>query len=132
LKRRIYTAGTGTREIEEFIALLEGEGIEVAVDVRAFPTSRFPHFKREELSRHLEGRGIEYLYLGKELGGYRKGGYQAHMETEEFQRGIEELQKVAKERRTVFFCAETLPWRCHRRFIAQRLKEEGWEVIHLI
>jgi hypothetical protein len=29
-------------------------------------------------------------------------------------------------------CAERLPERCHRRFIARSLEERGWQTVHLI
>ncbi|MDO8136250.1 MAG: DUF488 family protein [Candidatus Brocadiales bacterium] len=72
------------------------------------------------------------MYIGKELGGYRKGGYEIYMRTEDFLSGIEELEGTARVNRTVFVCAERLPWRCHRRFIGQALEKKGWEVIHII
>jgi uncharacterized protein (DUF488 family) len=32
----------------------------------------------------------------------------------------------------VILCAERLPERCHRRFIARSLEERGWKVAHII
>jgi uncharacterized protein (DUF488 family) len=29
-------------------------------------------------------------------------------------------------------CAEALWWRCHRALIADRLKHEGWQVLHIM
>ena len=71
----IYTLGTSDRTAEEFLALLGSLGAELVVDVRRFPTSRFGHFRREEFKDLLEGGGFSYLYLGEELGGYRRKGY---------------------------------------------------------
>jgi uncharacterized protein (DUF488 family) len=39
---------------------------------------------------------------------------------------------LARQRRTAFMCAEKLPWRCHRRFIAGELGKRHWRVIHLL
>lgn len=129
----IFSLGTSTRSAEEFLSLLKEHGIEVAVDVRRFPTSRrFPHFRKEEVKRYLKEAGIEYHYLGDRLGGYRQGGYEAYMETEDFKTGLKMLEDLASKGRTAFFCCERLPWRCHRRFIARRLQEQGWEVVHLL
>ncbi|MFO7968263.1 MAG: DUF488 domain-containing protein [Archaeoglobaceae archaeon] len=72
--RVIYTVGTSNRTIEQFIGLLKRYNIEVVLDVRSFPTSRFEHFKKEVMSGYLKEGDIEYVHL-KELGGYRKGGY---------------------------------------------------------
>jgi|YNPBryBLVA2012_1023415.scaffolds.fasta_scaffold25017_2 uncharacterized protein (DUF488 family) len=128
----IYSLGTGARGLQEFISLLRRSGIETAVDVRSFPGSRrFPHFGREELRRSLRDAGIGYVWLGDRLGGFREGGYAEHMRTPEFREGLEALRELAEAGPTAFFCAERDPARCHRRFIAGRLQELGWRVVHL-
>ena len=55
----IYTLGTSTRSPNEFIELLTSRGVEVVVDVRRFPASRFEHFRREELAGYLSEAGID-------------------------------------------------------------------------
>ena len=50
----------------------------------------------------------------------------------EFERGLEELEKVAAERPTAIMCAEAVWWRCHRRIIADYLLTDGREVLHLM
>ena len=116
----------------DFLGLLKHMGIEAVVDVRRFPTSRFEYFRKDELARLLPGAGIDYSYLGSELGGYRRGGYQAFLSTEDFKRGVEKLEGVARERKTAILCAERFPWRCHRRFISIELEKRGWRVVHII
>ena len=130
--RLIYTLGTSTRSPEEFIRLLKGHGIEVVMDVRRFPSSRFEYFGGEKLAGLLEGAGIGYVAMGQELGGYRKGGYQAFTTTTEFGESVEKLEELALSRRATILCAERLPWRCHRRFIGFELEKRGWQVIHII
>lgn len=132
VNRVVYTLGTSTRTLEEFIALLKHLGVEVVVDVRRFPSSRFEYFRKEELARSLPETGIDYGYLGGELGGYRRGGYQAFLASEEFKRGLEKLERIAREKKIAIVCAERLPWRCHRRFIGGELERRGWKVIHVI
>ena len=128
----IYTLGTSTRSPEEFIELLSSHGVEAVVDVRRFPSSRFEHFRREKLARLLSETGIDYVYMGGELGGYRRGGYQNFTTTPEFQIGLKKLEEIARRRRTAIICAERFPWRCHRRFIALELEKQGWQVSHII
>ena len=130
--KTIYTIGTSTRGWEEFRELVKSFGIIVLADVRRFPQSRFEHFHRENLARLCQREGLSYLYLGKDLGGYRKGGYEAYTKTQGFKEGIEKLKTYASRQPTAILCAERFPWRCHRRFIARRLEEEGWEVVHII
>ncbi|NPB09131.1 MAG: DUF488 domain-containing protein, partial [Thermodesulfobacteria bacterium] len=78
----IYTLGTSQRSLEEFLEILAFYRIEQVADVRSFPSSRrYPHFCREELAQALAAAGIRYLWLGKELGGFRKEGYEAYTRT---------------------------------------------------
>ncbi len=128
----VFTIGHGTRTSEEFAALLEQYGIEVVVDVRRFPRSqRNPQFNRDTLRQMLRERGIGYVWLGELLGGYRSGGYEAWMDSEQFRRGLELLEKLARRRRCAVMCAERLFFRCHRRFIADSLVARGWRVVHI-
>ena len=128
----IYTLGTSTRSSKEFIELLSSHGVGVVVDVRRFPSSRFEHFRREKLASYLSNVGIDYVYMGGELGGYRRGGYQDFTTTSEFQLGLKKLENVAEKRKAAIICAERFPWRCHRRFIALELEKQGWQVNHII
>jgi len=132
MARLIYTLGTGTRSLEEFVSLLKQFEVEAVIDVRRFPGSRFAHFVRDNLARTLPDEGVEYYHLGDALGGYRKGGYEAFVASEGFRHGLENLERIAGERISAVVCAERLPWRCHRRFIGSELQRRGWRVIHVI
>jgi uncharacterized protein (DUF488 family) len=129
----IYTVGTSNRSIDEFIDILKAHKIKIAIDIRSFPTSkRFPYFNQESLTNVLEKEDFKYIYLGKELGGFRKCGYECYMETDQFKQGIEKIEEIAKKDLAVFFCAEKLYFHCHRRFIAEVLAQRGWRVFHII
>jgi uncharacterized protein (DUF488 family) len=132
LEKIIFTLGTSNRTLDEFVKLLKFYAIEMVVDVRSFPTSKFPHFKKETLLQSLGEQGFGYYYLGKELGGYRKGGYEAYTQTLEYLVGMELLERMASRCRCAILCAERLPWRCHRRFIGRSLQERGWKVVHIL
>jgi len=129
---RIYTLGTSNREPYQFTKILSKYQLKVIFDVRRFPTSKFLHFKRENLQKLCESEGVEYVYLGNELGGYRRKGYKEHMKTQEFKRGLEIVKKAARSRAICILCAERFPLRCHRKFIAEELTKEGFEVIHIL
>jgi len=128
----IWTIGHSNRSIETFLELLSEYNIQVLVDVRLFPTSKIEHYKREEMLRWLPEHGIEYVWLGKELGGYRRGGYRAHMKTKLFREGINKLLEIAALKRTCVMCMESNPKYCHRRFISAHLERKGIKVIHII
>lgn len=145
--RRIWTVGHSTRSADEFNKILLEHQIDALMDVRSFPGSRrYPHFNKSELSRSLEAIGILYAH-SPQLGGRRRPNphskntawknasfraYADHMESEEFQEGISDLLKPAREKRTAVMCAEALWWRCHRSLIADFLKASGVEVTHII
>jgi uncharacterized protein (DUF488 family) len=131
-KKNIYTLGTGIRSLEDFFEILESYDIESVIDVRSLPTSRVEHFKRKNLEDQISEALLSYHYLGKELGGFRKGGYDQYTRTEDFEAGIDKLIDIASQKSSVIICAEHFPWKCHRRYIARALQRRGWEVIHII
>jgi uncharacterized protein (DUF488 family) len=128
---KIWTVGTSTRSMKEFLHVLRAYQIEVVVDVRRFPTSRYSHFKQERLKECMEQSGIAYHHVA-ELGGYRKGGYTQYMKTAEFEQGLRYVENLAASKRVAIMCAELLFSQCHRRFIADALKERGHTVLHII
>ena len=145
---RIWTIGHSTRSIDEFISLLKENEIKLLVDVRTWPGSkRYPQFNKEALAESLNAQGIRYEHF-PELGGKRKPkpdsrnatwrnasfrGYADHMETEQFQKGIERLLEVAAQAGpTAIMCAEAVWWRCHRSLIGDYLKAHGVEVLHVL
>ena len=145
---RLWTIGHSTRKIDQFISLLEENGIKLVVDVRSLPGSkRYPQFNKEALSASLHKVGIRYEHF-PELGGRRKPkhnsrntawrnasfrGYADYMETEEFRKGADRLVDLANDAgRTAIVCAEALWWRCHRALISDYLKARGIEVMHII
>jgi len=126
------TVGHSNKSLEAFLELLKEHNIEVLVDVRSFPTSKIGYFKREEMERWLPEYGIEYVWLGKELGGYRRGGYRAHVRTKLFKEGIKKLLGIASQKRPCIMCMEPNPKYCHRRYISAHLKQKGIEVQHIV
>lgn len=130
--RSIYTLGTDLRSIEDFIEILYSYEVSAVIDVRSFPQSRMPHFTKAHLSELLKVNGIAYHFLGKELGGFRKGGYTAYIITEEFSNGVGMIESIAADTVSVIICSEKFPWKCHRKWIARELHRRGWEITHII
>lgn len=127
----IYTIGHSTRTLEEFLNILKFYQIDIIIDVRHFPKSRHnPQFNKDELEKVLPETGIEYSWIEK-LGGFRHGGYIEYTTTQEFHDGVEELLNISKGRVPAIMCAEILWFKCHRRYIADCLKNYGAEVLHI-
>jgi len=130
---RFYTVGHSTRTIPELLVLLRQHGVGILADVRRFPGSKkYPHFSQQNLEIELPRKGIRYLWLGELLGGFRSGGYRKYTETEEFRRGVQQLESAAEMGVTAVMCAELLWFRCHRRYISEELVKRGFEVVHII
>lgn len=146
----VFTIGHSTRGIDEFIALLRENGIELLVDVRRFPGSRrHPQFGSHELAATLADAGIAYRHE-EALGGRRAGdpsagpspntawrqasfrAYADYMATPPFRAALERLMADAAVRRPTVMCAEAVPWRCHRRLITDALLARGVPVLDII
>lgn len=54
------------------------------------------------------------------------------METDQFREALKQLKTLANKNRTAIMCAEAVWWSCHRSLIADALKAEGWNVIHIM
>ena len=130
--KKIYTLGTDRRSEEDFIEILLAYYIQLVIDVRRFPTSKFQTFRKGNLENLLRKEGIEYHFLGAELGGFRKGGYTSYIITDNFSKGVDLLENIAITKPSVIICAERLPWKCHRKWISRELHKRGWEVEHII
>lgn len=131
----VYTVGHSSRSFEEFLEILEAYGIGVIVDVRRFPKSRrVPWTESSILKRLLGDRGIEYIWLGDLLGGFRSGGYTKYMETREYMEGVERLVRLIEGslKPVALMCRERLWFKCHRRFISNTLVSRGYKVVHII
>lgn len=146
-RAELITVGHSTHALDEFLGLLGGAGVELVADVRRFPGSRrHPQFGSEALASSLADAGLGYEHL-PELGGRRPvnpdspndgwrvaafRGYADHLRTPEFAAGRARLAALGAERRTAIMCAEALPWRCHRRLIADVFVVDGWRVLDLM
>lgn len=146
---RIFTIGHSTHPIEEFIELLNINGVKGLLDVRSVPGSRHnPQFGQEALEESMPEAGIEYQRL-KELGGLRYSkvdaltvngewrnksfrSYADYMQTPEFAAGIDHLIDLGTQKPVAIMCAEAVPWRCHRSLIGDALVVRGVEVLDIM
>jgi len=149
----IYTIGHSNRSSDEFINLLKKYKIEMLIDVRSYPYSRFaPQFNRETISKTLANYKIAYQYLGDCLGGrprdptcYKDGtlpkekanylelvDYQEVEKRDFYREGVRQLMQIAAKHRTVILCSEEDPNRCHRKkLIAHTLKKSYTAINHI-
>jgi uncharacterized protein (DUF488 family) len=139
----LYTIGHSNQPAESLIALLMQHSIEVVVDVRSAPYSRWaPQFNQRELRTSITDAGLRYLYLGAELGGrpptpdlYDAEGharYDLMARTAAFREGIERVQHGIGSYRVALMCSEEDPAGCHRRLLVGRvLVNDGVRLLHI-
>jgi uncharacterized protein (DUF488 family) len=143
---QIFTIGYSTHSINAFIELLKAHDIKMIIDIRTIPKSRHsPEYNKEDFKQILKKVKIGYQHI-KELGGLRHAskdsintgwinpsfrGFADYMQTPSFQKGLEKLKKIAKEKCCAIMCAEGVPWRCHRSLIADALTIKKYKVFHI-
>jgi uncharacterized protein (DUF488 family) len=134
----IHTIGHSNHPIERFLGLLQQHGITAVADVRSNP-----QFRREKLQAALAEVGIQYVFLGAELGArsqdpacYDSDGrvsYAKLAATDLFRKGLERLQAGMREHRISLLCAEREPLDCHRTIlVARELERVGVPVMHIL
>jgi uncharacterized protein (DUF488 family) len=140
---RFFTIGHSNHDAEAWLALLRQHEVEVVVDIRSSPYSKYvPHFDRELVQRALERAGIRYLFLGAELGGrpenpayYDAKGrviYGRLCDDDGFKAAIIRLETGMERFRIALLCGEEDPAHCHRRLLIGRvLTERGHTMIHI-
>ena len=139
----LFSIGHSNQEQEQFCELLSGHQIQVLVDVRSSPYSRYTsQFNRESLKAAIEQRGIRYLFMGDQLGGrpvgeqfYDGDGHVLYYKVAEapfFLEGIERLRNGSRRYRVAMMCSEEDPAVCHRMLLISKvLTERGEPVSHI-
>ena len=140
----LYTLGHSNHPLEHFLGLLQRHQVTALGDVRSTPYSRFnPQFRRDTLATALGKNGIEYVFLGEELGARSKDrscyeadgrvSYDKLAASELFRKGIERLLEMANAQRVAIMCAEKDPLDCHRTILVTReLVKQGVSVMHIL
>lgn len=141
---QLYSVGHSTQSLDSLVGLLNKYGIQVVADVRTAPFSKFnPQFNRRDLEFGLREQDIQYVFLGKELGGRPDGEefydpdghvlYGRMAETQQFKAGLDRLLDGARQYRIAMMCSEGDPTDCHRFLLVTRvLHTHGIPVVHIL
>ena len=139
----IFTIGHSNHTWESFAPLLADNQIELLVDTRTRPVSRYaPFANHRTLPDLLEGVGIDDEFMGGPLGGkphnpamYDSAGkpdYHKMRTLDEFQEAISQLAGMASRRATSILCSEEDPSQCHRLLLlGPALEEESCRLLHI-
>ena len=139
----LFSIGHSNHEIGAFISLLQKHQVTAVADVRSHPYSRFlSHFNRSSLQEFLAKEGIQYVFLGRELGARPsnpdcyingKAVYERIALTDAFHQGIKRLQKGLKKHKISLMCAEKDPLTCHRAIlVCQHLRDLDIPINHIL
>jgi uncharacterized protein (DUF488 family) len=142
---KLATIGYETDTQGGMIARLKAADVELVVDVRAVASSRKAGFSKTLLGNSLKDQGVDYLHL-RPLGTPKPGRqaaragridemraiFNAHLEEPEAVLALAQATELAKTKRIALLCYEDDPNCCHRRIVAERIREQlKCEVIDL-
>ncbi|HET7445777.1 MAG TPA: DUF488 domain-containing protein [Solirubrobacterales bacterium] len=139
----LLTIGHSNHSPARFRELLAEHGVEVLVDVRSWPHSRYVEWAdRSQLPALTEEVRARYLFLGDQLGGrpdgdeyYDQQGHALYGKvaaSDAFRAGIARLHRGIERFRVAIMCSEEDPEHCHRRLlVAKVLLDEGVVVTHI-
>ncbi len=140
----VFSIGHSNHDLAAFLGLLGPARIDVIADVRTSPFSRYAtHFNREHLSRALRAGGLDYVFLGRELGGRPEGDefydveghvrYDRLSKSPLFGEGIQRLIEGSAKHRVAMLCSEGDPAQCHRHLLIARVLDQlGVGVTHIL
>lgn len=139
----IFTIGYEATTMGEFLAALQGAGVERIIDVRAVPNSRRPGFSKTPLRNALAEIGIDYVHL-KALGTPAEGRsaaragrqedleriYAGQLQLPEAMVQAEQMRELASEKPSALLCYERDPAGCHRSLLLAAVARDA-AVTHL-
>lgn len=142
LQRALLTVGHSNHELDAFLELLRRHGVTAVADVRSQPTSWLAHFEQAPLAVALRDSGMEYVFLGRELGARRseaecyedgRADYERIARLAAFQRGLVRIRRGLDEHRICLLCAEKEPLDCHRSILVCRhLRDPDLRIAHIL
>lgn len=132
----LATIGYEQATLPEVIERLKAAGVEVLIDVRAVASSRRAGFSKTLLANGLAEAGIEYVHL-RGLGTPKAGRdaaragrigemhaiYEEQLKTPEAEHDMARAAAIVSEKPAALLCLEADAAGCHRRIVAERLRD---------
>lgn len=142
---KVFTIGHSNKTYESFLGLLELHGVNLVIDVRSAPVSKYvPHFNHDALEAKLQASGIDYEFMGDRLGGRPRGqedfkpdgapDYEKMAANEYFIEGLGIVERIAERSVPCLLCSEEDPADCHRsKLVSAEIAARGAvEVVHIL
>ena len=133
----LFSIGHSNHNLERFVELLLQHHIEVVVDVRSRPQSRFsPHFNKSVLQKSLEQYTIKYHHCVWLWGGHQD----TELYRKHFNQEIAYVVEAQKTQRVCLMCSEGEPritknreYECHRlSLLSPAFCSQGVAVSHIL
>jgi uncharacterized protein (DUF488 family) len=144
MNKFVYTIGYSGYKPDEFIIELLRRNINVLIDIRSVPYSKYrSDYNKEALQAMLETQNIKYRNYAQEFGArqtdqkyYTDGklDFEKFASSDAFLDGIEKVKSASNLGFTVaLMCAEKEPEKCHRAIlVARMLRDNGFEIRHIV
>jgi len=144
-KPQVFTIGYEGADVDRFLTTLKDAGVATLADVRAVALSRKRGFSKSALRDALATQDIGYEHFIR-LGTPKEGRQAARagdgelmrriycdevLAKDEAQEAFRDLEALARARPICLLCFERDPANCHRRVLAQRLADQGFEIVDL-
>ena len=145
MAHQLATIGYESATQGDVIERLRRARVDIVIDVRAIAASRRAGFSKTLLAGSLHEAGIDYLHL-RDLGTPKDGRlaaragrigkmhaiFERHLEEPAAQLALSHATAVASERKAALLCYEAEAAGCHRRIVADLIRERtGVEVVDL-
>ncbi len=138
----LFTIGHSTHDTEHFIELLQQHGVNAVCDVRSNPYSHYnPQYNRKRIASEIRNHGIDYIFLGEELGA-RNDNSNCYVDDKIqfgklaaeplFQWGLTRLKKGMRQYSVALMCAEKDPITCHRTILVTRQLRRDYTIKHIL
>ncbi|KEI03080.1 DUF488 domain-containing protein [Clostridium botulinum] len=140
---KCYTIGLSTRKLDDFLNLIKIYGIDCIMDIRSNPYSIDKEnnvYDKEIIEKYIKQCGINYIYMGKELGHERiKGelkdsGFSEVIGNSVINKGLHRIvEGIKRGHRIAIMCTEKNPFHCSRAIVlGYALKNMGIDLEHII
>ena len=139
----LLTIGYQGALIDDFVATLKFEMVDVLIDIRDVPVSRKKGFSKKVLAEELKRTGINYVHL-RNLGDPKPGRdaarrgdmtsferiFRNHLAQDASQQALGVAVQIAAAKRAVLLCFESDHIHCHRSVVAEAMTKRGHFKVH--
>lgn len=151
MNRRVTTIGFGKKGAERFLQLIRDAGVRTVIDTRRRPDSPLAGYARQRDLPYLLASidGIRYEHRpelappddlldryrsDKDWSAYVRDFEERVLATPEANLAMQELLRRSESELVALLCSEPTPDKCHRRLVAERMKEidPSLQVMHLV